>query len=242
MTFRIKHFKTNKILSLSEFDEKLEKLPFKAQGMMKGAGINDKKIYKFILIDNIIDNSIDEEKLLSKEYQYSLFGFKKTNKSKSVDSTKPSINDFLKLYHVKTNCYIKIITGDSKKKNILNFDDMLKCYLTLIKYPDEKEVVRIERLHYNTQWKFKFIQNLYYLTCYIIQNIEQELGEMKNRDLYLNDNISNNENLQKIKNEYLDEFSGEENFEVSIEILKDYIKKRFITFTNLINNAVLSYK
>ena len=36
--------------------------------------------------------------------------------------------------------------------------------------------------------------------------------------------------------------SQEENFEVSIEILKDYIKKRFITFTNLINNAVLSYK
>jgi len=254
MTFRLKHFKTNKILSLSEFDEKLEKLPFKAQGMMKGAGINDKKIYKFVLIDNIIDNSIDEEKLLSKEYQYSLFGFKKTNKSKSVDSTKPSINDFLKLYHVKTNCYIKIITGDSKKKNILNFDDMLKCYLTLIKYPDEKEVVKIERLHYNTQWKFKFIQNLYYLTCYIIQNIEQELGEMKNRDLYLNDNISNNENLQKIKNEYLDEFSGEENFEVSnfaklkfvLDKLFKFVMNKFINkyndycgFSNVVNNRQL---
>ena len=77
----------------------------------------------------------------SREYQYSLFGFKKTNKSKSADSTKPSINDFLKLYHVKTQSYIKIISGDIKKKSILSFDDMIKCNITLIKYPDEKEVV-----------------------------------------------------------------------------------------------------
>jgi hypothetical protein len=90
---------------------------------MKGAGINDKKLYKFTLLENNIEN-LNEQIFLSHEYQYSLFGFKKTNKSKSYDSTKPSINDFLKLFHVNTQCYIKIITDDNKKKTILDFDDI----------------------------------------------------------------------------------------------------------------------
>ena len=259
MTFRIRHFKTNKILSIAEAkDEQLDKLPFKLQGIMKGSGNNDKKIYKFVLIDNITEKSIDEEKMKSREYQYSLFGFKKTNKSKSADSTKPSINDFLKLYHVKTQSYIKIISGDIKKKSILSFDDMIKCNITLIKYPDEKEVVRIERLHYNTQWKFKFIQNLYNLTCYIVRHLKQELGEMKNKNLFLNNNNINNENenenLKILKNEYMDDFSGEENLEVSIFLklkfvldkLFKFIMNKFINkyndycgFSNVVNNRQL---
>ena len=259
MTFRIRHFKTNKILSIVEADNK-ESDKFKKENnyMMKGAGINEDKKYKFDLIDDIIENSIDENKMLSKEYQFSLFGFKKTNKSKSYDSTKPSINDFLKLYHVKTQSYIRIVTVENKKNSILNdilnIDDILKCELTLIKYPDEKEVVKIERLHYNTQWKFKFIQNLYYLTCYIIQNLRLELGEMKKRDLYLNQNINNNENLQKIKDEYLDDFSGEENLEVAnftklkfvLDKLFKFIMNKFINkyndycgFSNVVNNRQL---
>ena len=254
MTFRIKHFKTNKILSIAEVNKENTGLfQNEDKGIIKGAGINESKIYKFVLIDDIIENSIDEEKMLSKEYQFSLFGFKKTNKSKSVDSTKPSINDFLKLYHIKTQSYVKIIT-DNKKKSLLNLDDKLDCYLTLIKYPDEKEVVKIERLHYNTQWKFKFIQNLYYLTCYIIQNLKQELGEIKNKDLYQNENINNNENLQKIKDEYLDDFSGEENIEVSnfaklkfvLDKLFKFLMNKFINkyndycgFSNVVNNRQL---
>ena len=255
MTFRIKHFKTNKILSIVEVKEDKKELD-KNKGIMKGIGINDNKRYEFALIDNIFDNSspnsIDSEKMLSTEYQFSLFGFKKTNKSKSVDSTKPSINDFLKLYHVKTKSYIKIDTDDSKKKNILNFDDMLKCYVTLIKYPDEKEVVRIERLHYNTQWKFKFVQNLYYLTCHIIQNLKQELEKKKNKYIYGDDNI-NNENIQKAKSDSED-FSGEENFEVSnfiklkfvLDKLFKFVMNKFINkyndycgFSNVVNNRQL---
>ena len=254
MTFRIRHFKTNKILSIAESkDEKVD-----LQGVMKGVGTNEKKSYKFVLIDDIIEKSIDEKKMLSTEYQYSLFGFKKTNKSKSDDSTKPSINDFLKLYHVKTQSYIKIITSEQKKKNLLSFDEMLKCDLTLIKYPDEKEVVKIERLHYNTQWKFKFVQNLYNLTCYIVKHLKQELGETKKRDLYLNDNINNennpNENLQIMKHEYMNEFSGEEYLEVSMFVklkfvldkLFKFILNKFINkfndycgFSNVVNNRQL---
>ena len=253
MTFRIKHFKTNKILSIAEVSEdKID--PINNVGVIKGGGSNENKKYKFVLIDNNIENSIDEERMLSTDYQFSLFGFKKTNKSKSVDSTKPSINDFLKLYHVKTQCYVKIITVDGKKKNTLNFDDILKCHLTLLKYPDEKEVVKIERLHYNTEWKFKFIQNLYFLTCYIIQNLKQELKEMVNRDLYSKDTITNNENLQKIKEDYLDDFSGEENFDVSnflklkfvLDKLFKFVMNKFINkyndycgFNNVVNNRQL---
>ena len=221
MTFRLRHFKTNKILSIAEVNnEQVESLSFKSQGIMKGEGINENKIYKFVLIDNIIEKSYTEEQLLSKEYQYSLFGFKKTNKSKSVDSTTPFINDFLKLYHVHTQCYIKILVGDSKKKTILNFDDLLKCYLTLIKYPDEKEVVKIERVHYNSQWKFNFIKNLSNLTNYIIKNLKQELGEVKNMNLY---SINNNTEFPDLANISNDDFIGEENLE-----LNNFSKLKFI--------------
>ena len=252
MTFRLRHFKTNKILSIAEVDdEQVEKLPFKSQGIMKGKGINENKIYKFVLVDNIIEDSYTEEKLMSKEYQYSLFGFTKTNKSKSVDSTTPYINDFLKLYHVHTQCYIKILIGDSKKKTILNFDDLLKCYLTLIKYPDEKEVFRIERVHYNTQWKFKFVQNLSNLTNYIIKNIKQELGEAKNKNLYLINNNSDFPDLENVSNE---DFSGEENLDLNnftklkfiLDKLFKFVMNKFINkyndycgFSNVVNNRQL---
>ena len=255
MTFRIRHFKTNKILSIIEVDnENSENIFYKDDNyIMKGEGINDNKIYKFDLIDDIMGNTIDKDKINSDEYKRSLFGFKKTNKSKSYDSTTPSINDFVKLYHVKTHSYIKIIISDHKKKSILNFDDILKCKLILIKYPDEKEVVKIERLHYNTQWKFKFIQNLYHLTCYIIENIRIELGEMKNRDLDTSNNINNNESLEKIKaDNFL--FSGEENIEISnftklkfvLDKLFKFIMNKFINkyddycgFNNIVNNRQL---
>ena len=243
MTFRLRHFKTNKILSE----------PAEKQGIMKGEGINKDKMYKFILIDNIIENenSYTEEQLLSEEYQYSLFGFKKTNKSKSVDSTTPYINDFLKLYHVNTQCYIKIQTGENKKKTTLNFDDLLKCYLTLIKYPDEKEVVRIERVHYNTQWKFQFVKNLSNLTNYIIKNIKQELGEAKNINLY---SINNNTQFPDLANISNDDFFGEENLDLNIftklkfilDKLFKFVMNKFINkyndycgFSNVVNNRQL---
>ena len=251
MTFRIRHFKTNKILSLIETkDDRMN--PFK-KNVVEG---KDTKLYKFVLIDNEIEHSFNEQKFQSKEYQYSLFGFKKTNKSKSADSTYPAINDFLKLYHVKTKRYIKIIINDSKKKSILNLDDLLKCYLTLIEYPDEKEVVKIERIHYNTQWKFKFVQNLYNLTCHIIRNIKQELGEARNQDKDTN-NIANNfidGNRLNLQNKYMEDFFGEENLEVSnfrklrfiIDKLFKFIMNKFINkynaycgFNNIVNHHQL---
>ena len=252
MTFRLRHFKTNKILSIAEVGEgQDEKLPINPQAIMKGKGINENKIYKFVLVDNVIENSYSEKQLLSKEYQFSLFGFKKTNKSKSVDSTTPYINDFLKLYHVNTQCYIKIQTGENKKKTTLNFDDLLKCYLTLIKYPDEKEVVRIERVHYNTQWKFQFVKNLSNLTNYIIKNIKQELGEAKNINLY---SINNNTQFPDLANISNDDFIGEENLDLNIftklkfilDKLFKFVMNKFINkyndycgFSNVVNNRQL---
>ena len=119
MTFRLRHFKTNKILSIAEINsEDAKNLSLHSPGIMEGEGPNSGKKYRFILIDDIEGKSFNEEQMQSNEYQNSLFGFKKTNKSKSVDSTKPAINDFLKLYHVNTQCYIKIITFNSKKKHI----------------------------------------------------------------------------------------------------------------------------
>ena len=252
MTFRLRHFKTNKILSLAPINEESkDNNNIKAQGILKGEGANENKKFKFVLLDNDIENTFSEEKLSSLEYQYSLFGFKKTNKSKSVDSTKPAINDFLKLYHVNTQCYIKIITTDSKKKTFLNFDDILKCYVTLIKYPDEKEVVRIERVHYNTGWKFKFVQNLYNLTNYIIKNMKLVLGEATNANLY---SINNNCDFPDLENINNDNFRGEERLELSnftklkfvLDKLFKFVMNKFINkyndycgFSNVVNNRQL---
>ena len=251
MTFRFRHFKTNKILSIAEVsEEEAKKNNFKSPGLMKGEGVYSDKYFKFALIDDVFENSFDEKKMSTKEYQCSLFGFKKTNKSKSVDSTKPLINDFLKLYHVYTQSYIKIITGDTIKNTILNFDNILKCYIILIKYPDEKEVIRIERIHYNTQWKFKFVQNLSNLTNYIIKNIKQELGEA---DLNLYSKHEKTEFPDVKKNIDMD-FRGEENLELNnftklkfvLDKLFKFVMNKFINkyndycgFSNIVNNRQL---
>ena len=251
MTFRLRHFKTNKILSLAEVSNDPGLTKENNKGQISGEGANKNKKYKFTLIDDVVENSFSEEKMRSIEYQYSLFGFKKTNKSKSVDSTKPAINDFLKLYHVNTQSYIKISTSDTKNKTLLNFDDLLKCYITLIKYPDEKEVVRIERLHYNTQWKFKFIQNLYNLTNFIIQNFKNDLGEVKDMNLY---SINNNSNFPDLHHLNQEDFKGEEKIELSsftklkfvLDKLIKFVMNKFINkyndycgFSNIVNNRQL---
>ena len=253
MTFRLRHFKTNKILSIARLDPTEEKkMNFSSHEKMEGEGANAGQNFRFALIDDVIGNSFSEEQLSSQEYQFSLFGFKKTNKSKSVDSTKPAINDFLKLYHVCTNCYIRIIPStDTKKKTILNFDDILKCSINLIKYPDEKEVVKIERLHYNTEWKFKFVQNLYNLTKHIIKNFKQEIGEVRNINLY---SITNNNEFPDLDNIQDQDFSGEEHLELSnftklkfvLDKLFKFVLNKFINkyndycgFNNVVNNRQL---
>ena len=159
----------------------------------------------------------------------------------------------MKLYHVNTQCYIKIITEDNKRKTILDIDAISKCYLTLIKYPDEKEVVKIERIHYNTQWKFNFAQNLYNLICFIIKNIRQVLGEAK----YLeeNENINNEDALKiNLQNNNLNDFSGEEYLDISnfkklkfvLNNLFKFILNKFVNkyndncgFNNIVNNRQL---
>ena len=253
MTFRLRHFKTNKILSIAEVkkDDDDNPMPRDSQGIMKGEGANSDKMYKFVLIDDITEKPFDEKKLHSIEYQFSLFGFKKTNKSKSVDSTKPAINDFLKLYHVSTQRYIKIIPGNSKKRSSLNFDGKNVCYLTLIKYPDEKEVVKIERIHYNTQWKFTFVKNLYNLMNYIIQNFKHDLGEVIDRNLY---SIKNDTDFPSIKNNSNIDIIGEEEIELSnfvklkfvLDKLFKFVMNKFVNkyndncgFSNVVNNRQL---
>ena len=252
MTFRLRHFKTNKILSIAEINsEDAKNLSLHSPGIMEGEGPNSGKKYRFILIDDIEGKSFNEEQMQSNEYQNSLFGFKKTNKSKSVDSTKPAINDFLKLYHVNTQCYIKIITFNPKKKHISNFDDKTECYLTLIKYPDEKEVVKIERIHYNTQWKFTFVKNLYNLMNYIIQNFKKDLGEVINKNLY---SIKGDTDFPDIKNISDIDCTGDEEIELSnfiklkfvLDKLFKFVMNKFINkyndycgFSNVVNNRQL---
>ncbi len=68
MTFRFRHFKTNKILSIAEVsEEEAKKNNFKSPGLMKGEGVYSDKYFKFALIDDVFENSFDEKKISTKE-------------------------------------------------------------------------------------------------------------------------------------------------------------------------------
>ena len=184
MVFRIKHFKTNKILSITQVDpgelqSLLKDIDMVNKGYLKGSGINVGKVYKFILVDDKMKNNFaNEEILLSEEYQYSLFGFQKTIKSITYYSNRPTKNDFLRLFHISTQSYLKIIplseiTEKKINNGTMNFNDLTQCILTLTKFPEEKEVFKICPVDPYSQWKFRFLNSLYFLMGIIIHHIEE---------------------------------------------------------------------
>ncbi len=179
MIFRIKHFKTGKILTIKpiELDEYISENEFVKRGFLKGSGVNEGKIYKFDLIE-------DDFKMLSEDYYYSLFGFKKTIKSASYNFSRPEKNDFLRIFHVQTKSFLKIIPSNEIKDkkiqtgNLINYD-LTKCFLTLTKFPEEKEIFKICAIDPYSCWKFRFLNSLYYLLKIIINHIEEYLNEKK---------------------------------------------------------------
>ena len=179
MIFRIKHFKTGKILTIKpiELDEFISENEFFKRGFLKGSNANEGKIYKFDLVE-------DDSKILSEDYHYSLFGFKKTIKSSSYNLTRPEKKDFLRIFHVQTKSYLKIIPSNEIKDkkiqtgNLVNYD-LTKCVFTLTKFPEEKEIFKICAIDPYSCWKFRFLNSLYYLLKIIINHIEEYLNEKK---------------------------------------------------------------
>ena len=179
MAFRIKNFKTNKILTILPVDnaEQIESLvseeDLNKKGYLKGSEANAGKLYKFALVDDKIGNGINsDDSILNEEYQYSLFAFQKTIKSSTFYQSRPEKNDFLRLYHVSTKSYLKIIQSDKISPNPLSVNDLTKCILTLTKYPEEKEVFKLCPVDTNSQWKFRFLNSLYFLLQVINHHLE----------------------------------------------------------------------
>ena len=179
MAFRIKNFKTNKILTILPVDnaDQIESLvseeDLNKKGYLKGSEANAGKLYKFALVDDKIGNGINsDDSILNEEYQYSLFAFQKTIKSSTFYQSRPEKNDFLRLYHVSTKSYLKIIQSDKISPNPLSVNDLTKCILTLTKYPEEKEVFKLCPVDTNSQWKFRFLNSLYFLLQVINHHLE----------------------------------------------------------------------
>lgn len=181
MAFRIKNFKTNKILTIVPVDSStiIESLvseeDLNKKGYLRGSEINSGKLYKFALVDDDIGNGINsDDKILNEDYQYSLFAFEKTIKSSTFYSTRPEKNDFLRLYHLSTRSYLKIIPSESNETNAspLSINELTKCILTLTKYPEEKEVFKLCPVDTYSQWKFRFLNSLFYLLQVIIHHLD----------------------------------------------------------------------
>ena len=248
MVFRIKHFKTNKILSITQVDpgelqSLLKDIDMVNKGYLKGSGINVGKVYKFILLDDKMGNNFtDQEIILSEEYQYSLFGFQKTIKSITYYSNRPTKNDFIRLFHLATQSYLKIIPlSDIIEKKInngsSNFNDLTKCILTLTKFPEEKEVFKICPVDPYSQWKFKFLNSLYFLMGNIIHHIEDTftINDEEDNKILSKSNVDDNDDnrirfsvLKKIRfildkllkftmNKFINKFSSECGFNTVVK-------------------------
>ena len=211
MVFRIKNFKTNKILSIcpvnnnnnsnSNIDNLLSEEDMYKKGYLKGSGVNNAKYYKFGLVDEKTLTGTDED-ILNEEYQYSLFAFKKMIQSKTFNSNLPEKNDFLRLFHIATQSYLKVIPFDKQQQhqtdhNISEYgynkiNHMSKCVLTLTKFPEEKDVFKLCPVDPNSQWKFRFLNNLYYLLQVIIHHIDDAFTLTNQIDGY-NDNDNEDE-------------------------------------------------
>ena len=227
MVFRIKNFKTNKILSIcpvaninnnnnanSNIDHLLSEEDMYQKGYLKGSGVNSAKYYKFGLVDEKTLTGKDED-ILNEEYQYSLFAFKKMIQSKTFNSNLPEKNDFLRLFHIATQSYLKVIPCDRQHQthhtsihseygyynnNNRKVNHMSKCVLTLTKFPEEKDVFKLCPVDPNSQWKFRFLNNLYYLLQVIIHHIDDAFTLANQIDGYKDtDNDDDDDNEDKVQ-------------------------------------------
>jgi hypothetical protein len=169
MAFRIKNYKSNKYLSLKKFDKttmNMKQDQWDKIGMIQG--IDKNQIYKFVLIDADSDKKF-EDKIISQAYQYSLFGFHPS--FKTFTHSRVEKNQFLRIYHIATKSYLKILHQDDKKGD----GDLMKCFITLTKNQDEQEVFKIISIDIHTIWNFSFMNNIYYLFKTVIEHVNDNL-------------------------------------------------------------------
>jgi hypothetical protein len=221
MAFRIKNYKSNKYLSLKKFDK--NNVNFKQEtwdklGMIQG--VDKSQIYKFVLIDADSDKKF-EDKIISQAYQYSLFGFHPS--FKTSPHSRVEKNQFLRIYHIATKSYLKILYQEDKKDD----DSLMKCFITLTKNQDEQEVFKVISIDINTIWNFSFMNNIYYLFKTVIAHINENLYDNNRISIHeAGNNSHNHDGLVNIKYKML------KSLNFILDKLQKFITNQFINKFN----------
>lgn len=178
MAFRIKNFRTSKYLSLKKLssleidlfqksnngNEALNKISF-LEGVKQS-------LYKFQLVDGISPDKINDKYITSSEYQNSLFGFQSNVKSNFPQHKRAEKNNFLRIIHISTKSYLKIVYMEKDTSRITsnyfnlneNYnvfgENIFNCVIILTPFIEEQDVFKIVPIDNLTIWKFKFLNSI----------------------------------------------------------------------------------
>ncbi len=222
MCFRLKSYHNDKFLTL----KKLRQIEEDNSYLCNTIRISDSDdYYKFELVDSIKEMS--DEYLLSSEYRYSLFAFCPSINDSSKINSKVKKNEFLRIFHVESKCYLKIIPKDKK----VNLNKSTELILTLTPSKEDKEIYKIIPLKSEDIWNFRFLKNIFNLLGSIVQHI----NENWNKKNFVK-KISMNETNNSLKLDYDSEETIKLfNQKLSPEEIEEE-KEKFIKFNYLFNS------
>jgi hypothetical protein len=128
------------------------------------------KYYKFGLVDGSNCKNKDDYTITS-QYQYSLFAFYPSIKDK-VNHFRVEKNHFIRIYHIATKSFLKLIYNKSKKVENYSID----AVLTLSKNFEDQDIFKIISNESEKVWSLNFLKNCFNLLGSIIHHISCSIG------------------------------------------------------------------
>ena len=229
MVFRLKNFKTNKYLSLVKLDQEPNPEDLNKPGYFVFNNDDVKKYYKFGLVDGS-NGKNNEEYTLTSQYKYSLFAFYPSIKEK-VNHFRVEKNHFIRIYHIATKSFLKLIYNKSKKIENYSID----AVLTLSKNFEDQDIFKIITNESEKVWCFKFLKNCLNLLGSIINHISYSIGlERPNssRLIRRDSSINNHRFEEEIRNSALKlhniKYSIIKSIKFVLDKLNKFISNQFI--------------
>jgi len=224
MCFRLKSFHNNKYLTLKKLHENEEYNSYICNSLRISDSSDE--YYKFELVDSIKEMS--NEYLLSSEYRYSLFSFCPSINDSSKINSKVKRNEFLRIFHVESKCYLKIIP---KHKNV-DLNKSTELILTLTPNQEDKEIYKIIPLQSEDIWNFRFLKNIFNLLGSIVKHFSENWNKKNNEK-----NFSKNEMRNSSKIDDNDDTVILLNQKLTPEELQEE-KEKFHNFNYLFNSDI----
>jgi len=128
------------------------------------------KYYKFGLVDGS-NGKIKDDYTITSQYQYSLFAFYPSIKDK-VNHFRVEKNHFIRIYHIATKSFLKLIYNKSKKVENYSID----AVLTLSKNFEDQDIFKIISNESEKVWSLNFLKNCFNLLGSIIHHITCSIG------------------------------------------------------------------